>query len=228
MNKTSNTIFKLTEIEYLEFYDEENDETFAPQYPNFNVEQSPVGLFSTLAKAEQAIQERIEFKKRNRWKYAPFGFLIDEFELDEISFLSAKSRRNYLSEGSLLDECLISEIMGEKFPDLEEFSGRPADKVRFRNGDLVEVLHRDTVTLNIVCNPPWSPEKANESKKRYTKAGYDDLHFDYSDDCYYTLGVSESDDDDDTHGHPSPVRMFPLRFPVSDELRNNLEKQYRI
>jgi hypothetical protein len=113
-----------------------------------------------------------------------------------------------------------------------EFLGRPADKVRFQNGDLVEILWvRNTVRLGIVGNPPWSPETVKESKKRTN----DNLQLDSGDDTYYALLASEKEDENEDedeeytiHEHPSPVSMFPVRFPVSDKLRKNLIKQYKI
>jgi len=47
------TVFELIEIHY-ESYDE-NGEFIAPKYPEFKVYESRRGVFSTLAKAEQAM-----------------------------------------------------------------------------------------------------------------------------------------------------------------------------
>jgi len=234
MNNTDtqkdSTIFELTEIEYQDSYDAENDELIAPQYPTFEVRQSRMGIFSTLTKAEQAMKEYIEKQKRYGEEQGKdylkklFGFLIDEHKLDKCSWWWRESARNYLHDGSLLDECLTSDTPTED-DDFEDFFGRPADKIRFRNGDLVEVLHGDSVTLEIVGNPPWSPERFDANKIRVKEKFGREFRLDSSDDRYYTLGVSD-EDDDVSHDHPLPVRMFPLRFPVSEELRSNLEKRY--
>jgi hypothetical protein len=219
--KKEASVFELFRIEYGTYgiYDEENP----PKYPEFEVSKSRIGLFSSLAKAEKAMKEHKEKNKNEQI----FGFLIDEYELDTSFYWWVKSQRNYLPDGSLLDECLISAVpIGEG--DLEEFLGRPTEKVHYQNGDLVEELCGDTVRLAIVSNPPSSPEEVSKRRirKKWNEHGF---HLDFSDDCYYTLGFSEDVDNEeyDTHNHPSPVQLFPLRFPVSDELRQNLEKQYK-
>jgi hypothetical protein len=224
------TIFELTEIEYQDSYDEENDELIAPQYPDFEVRQSRMGIFSTLSKAEQAMKEYIAKQKKYGEEQGKdylkklFGFLIDEHKFDKCSWWWRESVRNYLHDGSLLDECLVSDTLNDD-DALEEFLGRPAEKVRFRNGELVEVLHGDRVTLEIVGNPPWSPEKVSANKIRVKEKFGNDFRLDSSDDRYFTLGVSD-EDDEVSHDHPTSVQIFPLRFPVSEALRSNLEKRY--
>jgi len=227
--KQITSIFELFEILYDYEYNEEKDEDIPPQYPEFNVKKYRTGVFSSLTKAEQGMKDYVEEeKKRGRGEEKDlFGFLIEEYSLDKLTHFWEKSMRNYLPDGSLLDECLVSSEPDEE-RELIEFLGRPAEKVRYKNGDLVEELYlKDTVRLAIIGNPPWSPEKVNECINRSKlehKGRY--IFLDSSDDVYYTLGVCE-DDDDDTHEHPSPICLFPLRFPVNYELRSNLEKQYK-
>jgi len=224
-SKETKSIFELIEIEYDCDYNEEKDEYESPQYPLFNIRRDRIGIFSSIAKAEQGIKDYVEEKKKDgkgREKDL-FGFLIEEYSLDKFYFWE-KSMRNYLPDGSLLDECLVSSDPDEE-GNLEEFLGRPAEKVRYRNGNLVEELFSgNTVRLSIIGNPPFSPEKVSEYKTKYwNESGF---HQDSTDDTYYACGDCD-DDGDYIHSHPSPVDLFPLRFPVSDELRKNLEKSYK-
>jgi hypothetical protein len=218
MKNKRTSVFELFKIEYCDCYDD-NGEDVAPQYPEFKVNQSRIGIFSTLEKAEQGIRNYIEQQKKLAEEHGDeyindlFGYLIEEFELDQLSYYWKKSDRNYLPDGTFLSECLTSE-MPFSDGDFERFLGRTADKVHYRNGDLVEILQFNSVMLGIVGNPPLSPERALRLPM-----------LDSSDDVYYTLSVSE-DDEQDTHSHEQPTRLFPARFPVSDELRSNLEKQY--
>jgi len=205
-DNTIQSIFELIRIEYSEN---------KPKYPSFEVEQSRIGLFSNLVKAEQAIKKHVKDCGRKNI----FGFLIKEFNLDQCTYWWTISQRNYLPNGSLLDENLIP-IHGAAEILNTEFLGRPADKVRFHAGDLVEVLFGDTVTLEIVGAPPPSPEWVSERKKTYGN-----FRLDSSDDSYYTLGYSENENDD-THSHPQAVDLFPVRFSVSDELKSNLVTRY--
>jgi len=178
-----------------------------------------LGLYSTLDKAEQGMNEHIQTHNPTD----TFGFKVVESELDVHSFWFTKTIRNYLPDGTFLDECLTSSYPLEDGM-LEEFLGRPAEKVRFKNGDLAEELRGDSVRLVIIGNPPRSPEEISKLKEtKWKKSGFYD---DYSGDSYYALGVG-GEDGFDTHSHPSPTNLFPLRFPVSDEMKNDLEKQYR-
>jgi len=120
-----------------------------------------------------------------------------------------------LPDGSLWDECLISEDCDE------EFLGRTADKLRFRPGDLAEVLYGDTVRLEIVGATPFSPEEVSEYKSKSIAKFFS---LDFTDDVYYTMPISDNDDD---HSHPEALNLFPLRLSVSDKLKSKLEARYR-
>jgi len=67
---------------------------------------------------------------------------------------------------------------------------------------------------------PPSPEWVSERKDKHGNS----FRLDTGDDSYYTLSISDNEND---HSHPKSVDLFPLRFPVSDELRNKLEARYR-
>ena len=219
--KKNKTVFELTEIDYEHCYDE-NDELIAPKYPEFKVDQGHRGVFSTLAKAEQAMKKWVD-SHCDEEKDEILGFHIEELYID--SMVDFKTVRNYLSDGSLWDECLTSSLEDEEGSD--EFFGRPADKVRFQNGDLaVELWCRNIACLVIIGNPPLSPEEISKRRQRSRFPGYS---LDYSDDCYHVLHFCEEDYHPDSypHSHPFPTYLFPVRFPVSDEIRNNLENHYR-
>ncbi|MDL2323146.1 hypothetical protein LJC52_04075, partial [Bacteroidales bacterium OttesenSCG-928-A17] len=123
-------------------------------------------------------------------------------------------RRSYLPDGSLLVGNLLSETPNDE-GDFEEFLGRPADKVPFKIGDLVEVLNFNTVRLGIVGNLPYSPEWVCNLHERTSKKGYR-VPLDSNDDRYYTL------DESGEHDHPEVTNVFPIRFEVSEELREKL------
>jgi len=178
-----------------------------PQYPSFEVRKDTVGCFSSLAKAEQTMKEVAD---RACKKF--FGFLINEHVVDKPAFCSAKSRRSYLPDGSFLDETIASEVY-DAAQSLETFHGRPADKIRFSAGDLVEVMDGDKVSLETVYQVPPTIEEV-KSRIRFAS--------DYTDDCYTTIPVECSFG----HKYPEGVFVFPLRFPVSNMLREKLRKMY--
>ena len=199
-----NTIFKLIVIEYNEK---------KPKYPKFKVWQYTAGYYSTLQKAEQEIKKIVE---SDRYKEPPnklFGFLIEEYALDNSPFYwSVESRRNYLHDGSLWDECLMSETPDEE-GYYEHFLGRPKEGIRFNPGDMVEALcerANNTVTLEIIGNCPKTTEIVQKLRDTYYPP---DFHLDSSDDCYYSLDI------DGEHSHPSPVTLFPARLKISKALK---------
>jgi hypothetical protein len=205
--KPEKSIFQLTQISYSDYS--------TPKYPSFEVERFNVGYFSSLAKAEQEMKKLVKEDP----KYI-FGFLVNEYPLDCRSWNYAKSRRNYLSDGALWDESLVSEI--EKDGVFEEFLGRPANKMRFNIGDFVEVLYGNTVELEIVANQPCTPESCDKMKKRSEAMGYSCFRLDSSDDSYYTL------DQTGEHAHPNAVTLFPARLRVSNKLKMKLLSDYAI
>ncbi|NDW12024.1 hypothetical protein D0T50_03870 [Bacteroides sp. 214] len=199
------TIFKLIAIEYC------IDDN--PQYPEFDVHRSTMGYFSSLEKAETQMNSQKHVESRNpTYKY--FGFLIEEYRLDNTWILPTESRRSYLPDGSLLMENLLSETPNGDY-GFEEFLGHPADKVPIKIGDLVEVLNYNTVRLEIVGNLPPSPEWVRDLHERNSKNGHR-ISLESSDDCYYTL------DESGEHNHPEVTNVFPARFEVSKELRGKL------
>ena len=185
------TIFELTAILY-------SDEK--PKYPEFEVSNRHVGYFTSLDNAGQAMRKNIE-----EWHDTPrFGYLIDEYPLDKQNkYHDAESRRSYLPDGELLHETLVSEISDEETGDLKPFPGRPADKARFKIGELVEVLYGERVSLEIVGNLPNTPKEVRRCE-------------DYIDDAYYTLNK------DGEHSHPASVSLFPARLKISKSLRKKL------
>ena len=205
--KKEKSIFKLTHITY--------HEDKPPRYPVFKVNRTGQGYFSSLEKAEQKMKETIAGDNYVELQQF-FGFQIEEYPLDIDCYYSTKSRRSYLPDGSLWAENLLSEIPDEN--GLEAFLGRPVEKIRFKIGDLVEVLRWDTVTLEIVGNLPMTPDEVQRMYERSLKENPDD-HFiplDYCDDSYYTL------DQYGEHSHPNTVKMFPVRLKVSKKLKEKL------
>ena len=70
-NQETNPLSSIFELIRIEYSDNK------PKYPSFEVEQSRIGLFSNLAKAEQAIKKHVKDCGRKNI----FGFLIKEFRI---------------------------------------------------------------------------------------------------------------------------------------------------
>jgi hypothetical protein len=209
-NKT--TIFELERIVY--------DSWRKPKYPEFEVNRGPIGVFRNLAKAE------MEMKKYAKgYPESLFGFMINELLLDKATYGDAIKRRSYLADGSFWDETLVSEICGETKNDrLEEFLGRPTEKIHFKEGDLVEYLFGERVYLGVIGGLPRTPEEVQQlhERNRSRKKNPDDywLKLDYSDDGYDSL------DQDGGHGHPDAINTFPVRLKVSKKLKEKFDNVY--
>ena len=221
-NNTPQTIFELIEIHYEHCYDE-NDEFITPKYPEFKVCESRYGLFSTLEKAEQGMKKRTEESG-----YDPkrtFGFRINEIYLD---MSGGGIDRIYLPDGSFLDESLAANLWDQETGRGAEFFGRPVEKLRFRDGDLAEYHVGDHVNLVIIGYPPISPEEVNEKLAKNPNINFDCMY-----DYYTALGICDDTSKCigeygwDTYIDAFAIQLFPIRFPVSDEIRNNLENHYQ-
>ena len=208
--KNPKTIFKLTVIKY---WDEK------PKYPDFEVHKHTISYFSSLIKAEQAILKYIKDKYGKI-----FGFKINEYVLDEYSYWETpKSWRTYLSDGSLWDESIEPSMWYENGkPYKEYFAGRPAEKIRFKVGDLVEVLNDDdTVTLEIVEKFPWTTEFVQQFHERCRKDGLDTpVRINHTYDFYDTIDKNGED------SHSRAIDVFPARLKVSSKLRDKLNFAY--
>jgi len=216
--KNPKTIFKLTVIKYW-------DET--PKYPDFEVHEHTISYFSNLDKAEQGIKKYIDENAAGKI----FCFRLDEVLLDKYldysepqSFYSEpKSWRTYLNDGSFWDESIALSMWYENGkPWKEYFAGRPAEKIRFKVGDLVEVYNGEKVWLGKVGALPHTPEKAKQFLERFQKKypGITGLVPDQiePDDMYYVI------DEFGGHGHPLPCSVFPARLKIGRKLREELNK----
>jgi len=217
--KNQKTIFVLTVIEY---WDEK------PKYPDFEVHEHTISYFSSLIKAEQGIKKYID---ENAEKI--FCFRLDEVSLDKYLdysepqslYSEPKSWRTYLSDGSLWDESIALSMWYENGkPWKEYFAGRPAEKIRFKKGDLVEVYKGEKVWLGKVGALPHTPEKAKQFLDRLLKKypGITGLVPDNyePDDMYYVI------DEFGSHDHPSPCRVFPARLKVKKKLKEKFDAIY--
>jgi hypothetical protein len=205
------TIFKRTVIEYRDK---------KPKYPDFEVHEHTIGYFSSLEKAEQSIKK---YNDKHRYP-KKFGFRIDEYILDDYSYwVSRKSWRTYLSDGSFWDESIEPSMWYEDGkPWKEYFAGRPAEKIHFKKGDLVEVYNGEKVFLLKVGALPHTPEVAQQNIERIQKkypniSGLVPDNYE-PEDMYYVI------DRFGGHDHPIPYSVFPARLKINKKLREQLEK----
>lgn len=107
----------------------------------------------------------------------------------------------YDPEGNMIDE--------RPYPTYAfgcHFSGRPASKLRFHVGDVVE----SEGELGIVVSVP---------REHY------DRMLDESDDCYCIISLEQDFDEPAVnHSHPECISVMPPRFPISPEVMQQIER----
>lgn len=180
-----------------------------------------IGLFDNQHHAEKAMLKFIDDEKLyyedpedGVYENDYLGFEIGRYivhESDRISFYNPFFW-TFDSHGNLNDYTMVD--------DNGLFKGRPAAKVRFQPGDLVEVAYNDYAELGIIGMLPPSSEwfqkmlegldsKEAERVSKQWVAG---------DDCYivYTLGEG------DTHRHEECYSVFKPTRKISRELQEKL------
>ena len=235
------TVFELTKI----------TANSKARYPVRKTDTDELGLFSSLYKAQKQMfkevkecqeyeQERLKDITENeefRDDEKRFGhdivlaYKIIELELDAKTFEDVQSVRTYTADGQPNDECLLDAACKR------QFKGRTPDQIRFRPGDIVEVIDEWRAELCVVghaqpttedyaryrqrcweycgkdCSKPSCCNKSIEYKEEHCI-----FHWDYSDDGYLTYSLGEGD----THFHPESPMVFRPTKPVSKALREKL------
>ena len=226
------------------------------RYPLRKSQLNTMGLFSTLAKAEtqmiqdaegyyESEQERlrdIAEKEEYRNDEKRFGhdvvlaYRITEYELDTEVWKcsSTQSVRTYTADGKPNDESLLD------YQCERHFKGRTPEQIRFRPGDIVEVIDEWGAELCVVGHAQPTTEDYASYRKRCWEDCMKDcqkscrdksvevkeenciFHWDYSDDCYLVYSLGEGD----THFHPESPKVFRPTKPVPKALWEKLKAKY--
>ncbi|MDR3266123.1 MAG: hypothetical protein LBT24_00940 [Tannerella sp.] len=235
----------MTEDHYIRYH--------IPDYPH-NLNKVLIGYFSSLEEAESVMRYQVE----ERWQafFSPdeycghFCFTITEFVLNEDRcWNQPETRRSYLTDGTLNDECLTCErgncwlehqrgnFAGKKV-SIGFYTGRTPDKIRFKKGDIVEILDYERVIPGIVVEVPLTVEEMEKEPYRpwdYSEDSYmviiknDEIHRNRS--CHFNSKAAfdkyEYDDDSIlTYDYPLSAFVFPARLPVSTLIREELLAEY--
>ncbi|MBO7585894.1 MAG: hypothetical protein J6T13_01765 [Bacteroidales bacterium] len=157
------------------------------------------------------------------------AYSIREHQLDVGSnWEGIQSVRTYTADGKPNDENLFDHQCER------HFKGRIPDQIRFKPGDIVEVINDWRAVLCVVWHTQPTVEDFERKrpywlenhKKRCLEKGIEYkeecFHWDYSDDCYVVYSLGEGD----IHFHPeSPEVFFPTK-PVPKSLQAKLKAKY--
>ena len=187
------------------------------RYPRRRICQQRLGFFDTKEHAEEAMLSTIEFQKkvckqREKNYYDDcFGFFLFE------QFVHNKESSFYRNERP--QRCFSFNADGElnDFVPLDEmglYRGRKKKDIRFKVGDIVEVVDGDYADLVIVGALPLTTDRYHQMEEDPEECEHPSHFLDESDDCYlvYTLGEVGS------HIHPVCYSVFPPTHPVPEKI----------
>lgn len=204
-------------------------------YPRFDVFNIRIGFAHSLEKAEALMQNAI--KRASEYENEIYCFHIKEYPFEEnlhsIGVDLGISCRLYDGNGKLLDHTYCSDLDRDFHTKYGHFRGRPQEAIRFKAGEIVEVLCGDEVILAITSassptiewcwdlrdrisqGRPWQ----RKDGKPLTDEEIEAIYFlDCSDDQITVL-----DGTDGSHEHVSPLYLMHPRYPVSKRLTAKLK-----
>lgn len=210
------SVFSLIEIDILD-----NPEEMPSTYPEFRISRCCKGIFSSRSNALDAMQGCI---RENEDIYCfkiyelPLDTLCDLWSLD---YPSCIREHLYGPKGELLEHTVCSSLGEDLNTAYGRYLGKPKSQLRFRKGDIVEVMEDDTVHIAIVSHDLIDTRRCYDL---YCRAKNDTKHrcyiLDYSDD---QVAVVDGPDYGN-HSHTQMCDIMVPRFPIPEELRRLYEE----
>lgn len=135
------------------------------------------------------------------------AYMVKEIKVDgdlgEVLWLSVRS---YNANGDLIDEC------PQDYNLINQFEGRDSAAIRFRVGDIVEVLDNYRFYVAIVAALPPTPSDQSPV-------------LDAEDDCYLVLPSVDVYVD---HLHVAPTHVFRLGMEIDEEAIDHLHERLKL
>lgn len=189
------------ELEASEFDDEETD-----LYPEFEIAWTSRYYFHSLDDAERYMREKLV-------KPSIYRFVITQCPVGRLSNEHG-AQWLYNHAGTLVDRTVTRWDADGGLESI--FFGRPAERLRFKKGDIVEVAGHGKVNLAVVAGEPYPLEWYWDNYRRHGKEYY----FDASDEANYYLlegpGYMH-------HVHANTISLMSPRWPVPDNIRGYFE-----
>ena len=197
-------------------------------YPRRKIGLQRVGLYDSKEHAEEAMLDYIALEKRNysKWEDRDYhddclGYFLEEVLVHNVFatfYINERPQKCYsfTADGVLNDYVALDEFRW--------YSGRKTEAIRFKVGDVVEVVDGGIAELAIVGGLPMTEEYYRRLEEDPDECEHPSHFLDESDDCYlvYTLGEVGS------HFHPVCYKVFRPTHPVPEkvvaQLRANLEE----
>ena len=227
---------KITEEDYeaIQALSDEEREARRMYYPSFSVEDVCRKAYAdTLEDAEQMVQ-RIATEVQD-----VYCIYVTEYPLNELLCWVGNyvTERVYGPDGKKIDERLFCDSFTDARDAFRHYRGRLPEQIRFKEGDIVEVLRGNKVTLEVVVGVPasvdwcyqyalkglnskYNPGKTDAEREQWAFGrGY---MLDVTDDSYTVVDGPRYD----YHDHPDALRVFAPRFPIPAEVEQKLRSDY--
>lgn len=147
------------------------------------------------------------------------------------------SQRVYGPDGTLIEQHLFCDFFTDERDKFRHYRGRLPEQIRFKEGDIVEVLQGDEVTLQVIVGVPptvewcyryalrgldtkYNPGKTDAEREQW--AFEDGYMLDITDDSYTVIDGP----DYDYHSHPDALCIFAPRFPIPANVEQALKGYY--
>ena len=136
-----------------------------------------------------------------------------------------KERWLFLPDGTLYAHTFPGD---EEIERNMEYDGRAQEDCHFKEGDMVEMIDDETVTLGIVLQQPPTPDQVEKIRKKLRDDGMPEDTIDGSEDRYITLsGIFKEDGNSaymHCHRHPLASSLLPPSMPVPTKLKKRLQE----
>jgi hypothetical protein len=216
------SIFKLETNLVLLKYNKKKDIYLPPSYP-WGLYRY-VSYYTSLREAESGMLKHIDYYKKEITMdkpYGIYGFLVSEYGINTMSWNEPLTLRVYLPDGKLEESSLTSEckhIHADGTFSLTPFMGRKPEEIRFKKGDMVEVIGSDYFCI-IIDTPPTESEIKEYMQKD------EGMGFDYRDDCYTVLDCNLKGKEVGSSRRRS-INVLSPRFPIPKKLAESLQTTY--
>lgn len=210
-------------------------------YPKFYLEKHLIGFSHTIDDSEKLIFDFIDMMKK--MTSVPYCFYVKEYPLNEnLQYFRdgyALSMKLYDRDGLFIDQTYCSALIKDFRTEYGVFRGRASDKLRFNEGDIVEVREGDEVNLGIVASPMLTIENCWEIRN-YHKNNSNILNRDHNiiltdKEIDYDYKVDSGDDQCliikgpgyEINNHVHTLNILLLHYPLPDKLRKRYERYYQ-
>ena len=185
------------------------------RYPRRRISLQRVGFYDTKEHGEEVMREFLETEKKN---YEVRGLDYHDDCLGYFLFellVHDKPSSFYWNERPCKCYSFNADGVLNDFVALDEFGwyrGRKAEDIRFKIGDIVEIVDGGVAELAIIGGLPRTKECYRYLEESDEECEHPCQFLDESDDCYLVYPV---DGEEGVHYHPQCYKVFPPTRPVS-------------